>query len=177
MEVSIAILGRPSVNTNRPVSRNSRRNRTKIGPSSRGSDNTRSSAARSSGSCLTSTGKDSSHKHSTRPDHSVSMHSPLSQEPAHMQGILTVTPDGNTPSNPLGLLEGRREAPAFARHCRLIARFLPPPPRSVHAVLPHTAHRRSSPPAFGYLPRQARWGLGATTVPERLIKPKRFGER
>src|SRR4051794_7087570 len=29
--------------------------------------------------------------------------------------------------------------------------FLPPPPRSVHAVLPHTALRRSSPPAFGSL--------------------------
>ncbi len=33
--------------------------------------------------------------------------------------------------------------------------FLPPPPRTVHAVLPHTAHRRPSPPAFGH-PR----GLG-----------------
>jgi hypothetical protein len=30
--------------------------------------------------------------------------------------------------------------------------FLPPPPRSVHAVLPHTAHQRPSPPAFGFFP-------------------------
>ena len=48
--------------------------------------------------------------------------------------------------------------------------FLPPPRRSVHAVLPHTAHRRRSPPAFG-LARQSRKGLGVTTVPSRLINP------
>jgi Rhodopirellula transposase DDE domain len=54
-------------------------------------------------------------------------------------------------------------------------RFQPPPPRSVHAVLPHTAHRRRSPPAFG-LPRQSRKGLGATTFPERLTRPRWFGE-
>ena len=40
----------------------------------------------------------------------------------------------------------------------------------------HTALRRSSPPAFDYFPRQARWGRGATTVPARLTSPKRFGE-
>src|SRR6266702_7823377 len=34
------------------------------------------------------------------------------------------------------------------RQCRLGASFLPPPPRSVHAVLPHTALRHSSPSAF-----------------------------
>src|SRR5439155_16528191 len=28
--------------------------------------------------------------------------------------------------------------------------FLPPPPRTVRAVFPHTAHRRPSPPAFGH---------------------------
>src|SRR5215210_7098455 len=33
--------------------------------------------------------------------------------------------------------------------CPTGASFLPPPPRSVHAVLPHTALRRSSPSAFG----------------------------
>src|SRR5271167_3946249 len=32
-------------------------------------------------------------------------------------------------------MEGRREAPAFARHCRLSASLLPPPHRSVHAVV------------------------------------------
>ncbi len=42
--------------------------------------------------------------------------------------------------------------------------FLPPPPRTVHAVLPHTAHRRLSPAAFG-LPRQGLLDLGGTTVP------------
>ena len=54
-------------------------------------------------------------------------------------------------------------------------RFQPPPPRSVHAVLPHTAHRRRSPPAFGF-PRQSRKGLGATTFPERATRPRWFGE-
>ncbi len=43
-------------------------------------------------------------------------------------------------------------------------RFQPPPHRTVRAVLPHTAHRRRSPPAFG-LPRQSLKGLGATTFP------------
>jgi hypothetical protein len=42
--------------------------------------------------------------------------------------------------------------------------FLPPPPRTVQAVLPHTAHRRLSPPAFG-LTRQGLLALGETTVP------------
>src|SRR5215212_7891568 len=71
------------------------------------------------------------------------------------------------------LLEGRREAPAFARHGRLSASFLPPPHRSVHAVLPHTAHRRPSPPAFGVarLTRLSRKGLGVTTSLSRLISP------
>jgi hypothetical protein len=54
-------------------------------------------------------------------------------------------------------------------------RFQPPPPRSVRAVLPHTAHRRRSPPAFGFS-RQSRKGLGATTFPERLTRPRWPGE-
>ena len=51
--------------------------------------------------------------------------------------------------------------------------FLPPPHRTVHAVLPHTAHRRPSPPAFGRprLTRQSRKGLGVTTSWSRLISP------
>jgi len=36
-----------------------------------------------------------------------------------------------------------------ARRCRL-AGFLPPPHRTVHAIFPHTALRRSSPSAFGF---------------------------
>jgi hypothetical protein len=104
------------------------------------------------------------------------MHSPRDQKPVHLQGIVIIRPDGTTPSQPHYFLEGRREAPALARHRRLSARFLPPPHRTVRAVLSHTALRRSSPSAFGYLPRQARWGLGATTVPARLVKPRRFGE-
>src|SRR6266487_1658291 len=54
--------------------------------------------------------------------------------------------------------------------------FLPPPPRTVRAVLPHTAHRRPSPSAFGF-PVQGLNGLGATTVPLRLISPIRFVDR
>jgi hypothetical protein len=51
-----------------------------------------------------------------------------------------------------------------------VAPFPAPARRTVHAVFPHTAHRRRSPPAFGLSP-QARKGLGAATVPSRLIKP------
>ena len=54
-------------------------------------------------------------------------------------------------------------------------RFQPPPPRTVHAVLPHTAHRRRSPAAFGF-PRQSRKGLGATTIPDKVTSPSRLGE-
>ena len=53
--------------------------------------------------------------------------------------------------------------------------FLPPPHRTVQAVFPHTAHRRSSPLAFGY-PVRARLGRGATTVPLRRISPMRSGD-
>ena len=52
--------------------------------------------------------------------------------------------------------------------------FPAPARQSVHAVLPHTAYRRRSPPAFGFT-RQARKGLGATTIPSRLISPSWFG--
>ena len=52
-------------------------------------------------------------------------------------------------------------------------RFQPPPPRSGHAVLPHPAHRRCSPAAFGF-PRQSRKGLGATTFPARPTSPRWF---
>jgi hypothetical protein len=46
---------------------------------------------------------------------------------------------------------GRREAPGLRGTCWPDwPGFLPPPLRSVHAVLPHTAHRRSSPPAFSF---------------------------
>jgi len=51
------------------------------------------------------------------------------------------------------------------------APFPAAPRRTVHAVLPHTAHRRRSPPAFG-VTRQARKGLGAATVPSRPIRPR-----
>jgi hypothetical protein len=47
--------------------------------------------------------------------------------------------------------EGRREAPG-PHGIADWSGFLPPPPRTVRAVLPHTAHRRSSPPAFGSFP-------------------------
>src|SRR5437899_1039645 len=53
--------------------------------------------------------------------------------------------------------------------------FLPPPRRTVHAVLPHTAHRRPLPAAFG-LARQSRKGLGVTTSRSRLTSPMRFGD-
>src|ERR671916_1737833 len=47
----------------------------------------------------------------------------------------------------------------------IVAPFPVPARQSVHAVLPHTAYRRRSPPAFGF-PRQSLKGLGATTVPD-----------
>ena len=58
---------------------------------------------------------------------------------------------------------------------RQVAPFPAPARRTVHAVLWHTAHRRRSPPVFG-LPRQSRKGLGATTVPDKSIRPMRFGD-
>jgi len=77
---------------------------------------------------------------------------------------------------------GSHFSPAFAcgpLHCRDHwpgrSRFQPPPPRTVHAVLPHTAHRRRSPAAFGF-PRQSRKGLGATTIPDKVTSPRRLGE-
>ena len=56
-----------------------------------------------------------------------------------------------------------------------VLRFQPPPHRTVRAVLPHTAHRRRSPPAFG-LARQSRKGLGSTTIPDKVISPSWSGD-
>ena len=50
-----------------------------------------------------------------------------------------------------------------------------PARQSVHAVLPHTAYRRRSPPAFGFS-RQSLKGLGATTVLDSEISPKWSGD-
>src|SRR5918998_844825 len=57
----------------------------------------------------------------------------------------------------------------------IVAPFPAPARQSVHAVLPHTAYRRRSPPAFGF-PRQSLKGLGATTVPDSEISPKWSGD-
>jgi hypothetical protein len=84
--VSIAIVGRPSVNTNRPVSTTSTRNRSKNTIANSGSDNNLSSAAKSSGNSRTSIGSASSHKHSGQPAQSVSTHPPqIDQKPIHKQ--------------------------------------------------------------------------------------------
>jgi hypothetical protein len=56
-----------------------------------------------------------------------------------------------------------------------VAPFPTPARQSVHAVLPHTAYRRRSPPAFG-LSRQSRKGLGAATVPVSPTSPSWFGD-
>jgi hypothetical protein len=45
------------------------------------------------------------------------------------------------------------------------------------AVLPHTAYRRRSPPAFGLSRQGVVPALGVTTVPDRLTSPHRFGDR
>ena len=62
----------------------------------------------------------------------------------------------------VGRVGERRLAPrGLADWCR----FPPAPHRSVHAVLPHTAHRRSSPSAFGSLtPGPVRPGRGDGSV-------------
>ena len=99
--VSIAIVGRPSVNTNRPVSTTSRRQRSNSTIISSGSANTRSNSARSPGNSRTSIGNASSHNDSGCPAQSISTQTPLDdQKPPHLQGILTITPDGTDPSNP-----------------------------------------------------------------------------
>jgi hypothetical protein len=49
-----------------------------------------------------------------------------------------------------------------------------PARQSVHAVLPHTAYRRHSPPAFG-LSRQGLPALGETTIPYKPIRPNSLG--
>jgi hypothetical protein len=47
--------------------------------------------------------------------------------------------------------------------------------QSGHVVLPHTAYRRRSPPAFG-LSRQGLFALDATTIPLRRTSPHRSGD-
>ena len=42
---------------------------------------------------------------------------------------------------------------------------------TVRAVLPHTAHRRRSPPTFGF-PRQYLFGLGVTMIPDTVTRPR-----
>src|SRR3954468_19073214 len=54
------------------------------------------------------------------------------------------------------------------------ASFPAPAHRTVHAVLPHTAHRRRSPPAFGFS-RQGFPALGATVIPYKLTRPRAAG--
>src|SRR3954454_3052490 len=73
--------------------------------------------------------------------------------------------EGRAVSRRVVLLRGRGQ----------VAPFPAPARQTVHAVLPHTAYRRRSPPAFG-VTRQARKGLGAATVPSRLIRPSWLAE-
>jgi hypothetical protein len=97
-KLSIAIVGRPSLKTSRPVSTNSERQRSTIGHNNSSSLNSTSIRARSSGNPSASTGNTTSHKHSDCSARSVNISSPFDQKPAHMQDILTDTPDG-TPSS------------------------------------------------------------------------------
>jgi hypothetical protein len=61
------------------------------------------------------------------------------------------------------------------RHVHVITPFPTPPRRTGREVLPHPAHRRPSPAVFDFS-RHPQLGLGATTVPDRLISPNAFGE-
>ena len=106
MYVSSAIVGRPSVNTNRPVSRNSCRQRSTNGHNNSGSASNTSNAARSSGNSFTSNGNDSSHNDSGCGANNVSMHTPLTKKTHYQQGILGVTPDGKAPHNPITFSAG-----------------------------------------------------------------------
>jgi hypothetical protein len=105
--ISSAIVGRPSVSTSRPVSRNSCRQRSTNGHNNPGSDSNTSNAARSSGNSLTSIGKASSHRHSGCSAKSVSINSPFDEKTHHQQGILTVTPDGQAPLTPIDFFRGK----------------------------------------------------------------------
>src|SRR5262245_3376673 len=83
-------------------------------------------------------------------------------------GTGAVTQCGDRPDS----LEFQR-FPVRLSHCRGRDQCVPfpvPAHRTVHAVLPHTAHRRRSPPAFGFS-RQGLPALGETTIPYRLIRP------
>src|SRR4051794_3236366 len=88
-------------------------------------------------------------------------------------------PAGGSGAGAVALPGGRsrsHEGRAFSRRVVLlrgrgqVAPFPAPARKTVRAVLPHTAYRRRSPPAFG-VTRQTRKGLGAATVPSRLIRP------
>ncbi len=100
MNVSIAIVGRPSVNTARFCSITSRRKRSTTGPNNPGSESNKSNAARSSGNSLTSTGKASSHNDSACPADNINIPTPFNQKPTHLQDILTITPDGTSHQHP-----------------------------------------------------------------------------
>jgi hypothetical protein len=65
---------------------------------------------------------------------------------------------GGRTAEPTGLVSSRR------RH------------RTVHAIFPHTAPRRSSPVGIQCPGRHGRLGRGATMVPLRLISPRRSGD-
>src|SRR5919109_3370251 len=87
--------GRPGPVAERPAASASRRQWRSIGNSSSRSRSSSSSRARSSGNSRTSTGNNPSHSDSTCEAPNVSTGTPLiDQEPAHLQEILEVEPDG-----------------------------------------------------------------------------------
>jgi hypothetical protein len=57
---------------------------------------------------------------------------------------------------------------------QILAPFPTPARRTGHAVLPHPAHRRRSPLAFG-LSRQGLPALGETTIPYKSTRPNSLG--
>jgi putative transposase len=75
----------------------------------------------------------------------------------------------------LGAAGDRRVSPGVL-HLRgpgpIVGPFPAPARQTVHVVLPHTAYRRRSPPAFGF-PRQGLVAPGAITIPLRLTNPHR----
>ena len=68
-----------------------------------------------------------------------------------------------------------REVVLLRGRGQIVAPSPAPARQSVHAVLPHTAYRRRSPPAFGFS-RQSLKGLGATTVLDSEISPRWSGD-
>ena len=80
-------------------------------------------------------------------------------------------PVGTTPASAEGVVGSARGA--WCRAAWPTDTWFPPAAhRTVHAVLPHTAHRRSSPLAFSS-PAPRPVGRGATMVPVRSISPMR----